>query len=114
MKIASVQQAEKTLPMVTLEIDGGTLVPNITNSLKSEYKNEITIRDVFDRSGIIKFSKDGKTIQSVNDMSLDLDMEWVVRLNGKALPLTKALDTKLNADDHIQILVQESKAQPKK
>ncbi len=107
---ASVQMSTqaKTVPTIAIGINGGNIVPNLTNSVLSKYKEGITLRQLLEGSGVIKLTADGKDIVSVNEVALDSRLHWGILLNGDALTSEKRMDMIIKEDDILEIVVKES------
>ncbi|MED4957552.1 hypothetical protein ABEO75_15830 [Paenibacillus macerans] len=89
---------------ITLTIDGGTFIPDVTRSLHFDYTEGITILQALESSGIVELTKDKGKIQSVGEVSLDSTLEWGIRLNDKELP-SRDWDKQLKAGDNILVCV---------
>lgn len=89
---------------VTLTIDGGTFIPNVTRNLHFDYIDGLTVRHALASSGIVKLTEDRSAIQSVGEVSLDSALEWGTRLNGKDLP-SAAWDQELEVGDKLLVYV---------
>lgn len=61
---------------ITLTIDGGTFIPDVTRSLHFDYTEGITVLQALESSGIVKLTEDRGKIQSVGEVSLDSTLEW--------------------------------------
>ena len=99
-----------TVPTIAIDINGGNIVPNITNSVLSKFKEGITLRQLLEGSGVIKLTADSKDIVSVNEVALDSRLQWGILLNGNSLTSEKRMDTVIKQDDILEIVVKESKS----
>lgn len=83
---AEAQRTDKEQPHdITLTIDGGTFIPDVTRSLHYDYMAGLTARHALESSGIVRFTEDQSAIQSVGEVSLDSTLEWGTQLNDKEL-----------------------------
>ena len=104
----------KTVPTIAIGINGGNIVPNLTNSVLSKYKEGITLRQLLEGSGVIQLTADGKDIVSVNEVALDSRLHWGILLNGDALTSEKRMDMVIKEADILEIVVKETATQAKK
>ncbi|WP_018755082.1 hypothetical protein [Paenibacillus terrigena] len=98
-----------TVPTIAIGINGGNIVPNLTKSILSKYKEGITLRQLLEGSGVIKLTADGKDIVSVNEVALDSRLHWGILLNGNPLTSGKRMDMVIKEDDILEIVVKETK-----
>jgi hypothetical protein len=89
---------------ITLMIDGGTFIPDVTRNLHFDYIDGLTVRHALASSGIVKFTEDQSAIQSVWEVSLDSALEWGTRLNDKELASTN-WDQELQMGDKLLVYV---------
>lgn len=89
---------------ITLMIDGGTFIPDVTRNLHFDYIDGLTVRHALASSGIVKFTEDQSAIQSVGEVSLDSALEWGTRLNDKELASTN-WDQELQMGDKLLVYV---------
>ncbi|CAH0118549.1 MULTISPECIES: hypothetical protein [unclassified Paenibacillus] len=99
------------VPTTTLEINGGKIVPNLTNTIIADFKEGIKVRDILEGSGIVKVSEDGESIVSVNDVALDPTMEWGIKVNDKEVS-AEPLNHMLNENDRVEIFVKTTEVDP--
>jgi len=102
-----------TVPTIAIGINGGNIVPNLTNSVLSKYKEGITLRQLLEGSGVIKLTADGKDIVSVNEVALDSRLHWGILLNGYPVTGAKRMDMVIKEDDILEIVVKESNQKKK-
>ncbi|WP_198524706.1 hypothetical protein [Paenibacillus phocaensis] len=103
---AETQRIEKEQPSddITLTIDGGTFIPDVTRSLHYDYMEGLTARYALESSGIVRFTEDRLAILSVGEVSLDSTLEWGTRLNDKDLA-SSSWDQELKAGDKLLVYV---------
>lgn len=100
---------EKAVPMITIEINGGKLVPNITNSIHSQFTEGNTLQQLLEGSGLIKLSDDKTSIVSVNDVALDsAHLDWGILLNGKELTGDQRMQTVIHEQDVLELFIKEA------
>ncbi|OPA81293.1 hypothetical protein BVG16_02965 [Paenibacillus selenitireducens] len=97
------------VPMITIDINGGKQVPNITNSIHSQFTEGNTLQQLLEGSGLIKLSNDKKNIVSVNDVALDSShLDWGILLNGKELTGDQRMQTVIQKDDILELFIKEA------
>lgn len=89
---------------ITLTIDGGTFIPDVTRSLHFDYMEGLTVRQALESSGIVRFTEDRKAIQSVGEVALDSTLEWGVWLNEKEMA-SSGWDQELQVGDEMLVYV---------
>lgn len=89
---------------ITLTIDGGNFIPDVTRSLHYDYMDGLTARRALESSGIVRFTEDRSAIQSVGEVSLDSTLEWGTRLNEKELA-SDSWDQELRVGDKLLVYV---------
>ncbi|MDU4698480.1 MULTISPECIES: hypothetical protein [Paenibacillus] len=89
---------------ISLMIDGGTFIPDVTRSLHYDYRDGLTARRALESSGIVRFTEDRAAIQSVGEVSLDSTLEWGTRLNDKELA-SSGWDQDLQVGDKLLVYV---------
>ncbi|MDK8179292.1 hypothetical protein [Paenibacillus sp. UMB4589-SE434] len=92
---------------VSVKIEGGTYVPNLSERLQIEWHNGLQVSEALKATGTIKLKEDGSGVASVGDASLDTNMSWGIYLNETELRTTADLSAELNNDDKILIFVKE-------
>ncbi|UHA72836.1 hypothetical protein [Paenibacillus sp. 481] len=92
---------------VMIHIDGGTIIPNLSEQLKVPWKQGMTVANTLVYSGRVKLSEDKKEIVSVGDVSLDNKMGWGILINDEQILSTQALSKNVQPSDTIFIFVTE-------
>ncbi|MCL6604217.1 MAG: hypothetical protein K6T94_15235 [Paenibacillus sp.] len=72
-------------PFLSFYVGGSEFTGSSNNELSGAYKKGITLRDLLRNSGNVVFTEDGKSIQSVGDVSLDPHLNWELQLEDKSL-----------------------------
>ncbi|MGZ9586115.1 hypothetical protein [Paenibacillus marinisediminis] len=97
----------KTLPEVTVVIDGGSYVPNITERITIEWKQGMTVSQALAHTGIVKLKNDSSGIASVGDISLDPKMTWGLMLNDYNIRQKEKLAQPIKENDQLTVYVKE-------
>lgn len=98
----------KTLaPEVSVYVDGGSYVPNISERITIEWKSGMTVSQALAHTGTLKLNNDETGIASVGDISLDPKMTWGVLLNDQEIRTKEQMTMPLSAHDQLTVYVKE-------
>jgi hypothetical protein len=70
-------------PVLSLHIGVTELTGNTDKPLSAAYRKGMTIRELLRASGLVSFTADGKSIGTVNEVSLGDGMQWELQVDGK-------------------------------
>lgn len=98
----------KTLaPEVSVFVDGGSYIPNISERLSIEWKSGMTVSQVLAHTGSLKLNNDATGIASVSDISLDPKMTWGLLLNDQEIRTKEQMNMLVNEHDRLTVFVKE-------
>ncbi|TVX92742.1 hypothetical protein [Paenibacillus agilis] len=90
-----------TEPSVTLTIDGGTELNEISNSYLIPWKQSDTLAGVFAEFDLVKLSDDKQRIIKFGKHELDEKYKISLKVNGEQMQHKDVLNMTINANDHI-------------
>ena len=98
----------KTLaPEVSVFIDGGSYVPNISERIAIEWKSGMTVSQALAHTGTLTLNSDATSIVSVSDISLDPKMTWGVLLNDQEIRTKEQMTMPISEQDQLTVYVKE-------
>lgn len=75
--------ASAVQPVFSVKVGDTDLTGSSGRQISDAYKPEITVKELLDASGLVTFAGDGKSLLTVNHISLSPDMAWEIQLSGK-------------------------------
>ncbi|WNS44295.1 hypothetical protein [Paenibacillus sp. MMS20-IR301] len=90
------------LQPIIITVNGGSEQPELTHSHVLPYTEELTVRGLMKKSGMITLAEDNKTILTVMDYARLSNEEWKLKVNDKGL-LGNGMDMKLRPQDKLEI-----------
>ncbi len=90
-----------TEPSVTLTIDGGDALNEISNSYLIPWKQSDTLAGVFAEFDLVKLSEDKTRIVQFGKHELDDKYKLSLKVNGEKVQHKDVLNMTINANDHI-------------
>ncbi|MDO7905201.1 hypothetical protein Q5741_02075 [Paenibacillus sp. JX-17] len=97
---------------ITIQMDGRSLLPQLTKTLKINYKDGLTIAEVLRNEGQMRLSDDGMHISAVAGTTLDPSLAWKIQLNGHSV-VPEQWKQKLDKKDNLQIELTAVQRNPK-
>ncbi|MCY9514766.1 hypothetical protein [Paenibacillus apiarius] len=99
------QEKPVPTPKITIKIDGGSYIPNLSEHISLEWKSGMTVTEALKQSGSVKLAEDHLSIASVGDVSLDTKMGWGILLNDEELRKPESMENSMQPNDSIVVFV---------
>lgn len=105
VKELDVESSSIVIPNITLTIDGGTSLPDITSTYALPLEQQVKLVDVLNEFGNITLSKDHEEIVEINHIDLKNDYVVEIDINGSIVLMSKLSNTVVDEEDHIKITI---------
>ncbi|MCM3289613.1 hypothetical protein M3661_05665 [Paenibacillus sp. MER 180] len=90
---------------LTLSIDGGTTIPEMTNTYVVSWKKNMNVNDLIDEFAQISLSDDGKQVLHIGQRKMEKTIDFTLKVNGKKMTVAEGRKLVLQPDDQIEFII---------
>lgn len=90
---------------LTLSIDGGTTIPEMTNTYVVSWKENMNVNDLIDEFAQISLSDDGEQVLHIGQRKMENTIEFTLKVNGKKMAVSEGRKIALKPDDRIDFII---------